>query len=201
MIHRARVVEKTGTARVADAPVGASSGSRRDRLKGEVSPGDASDRGASQNLYPLRQRCRSPGAGFQLPGARSHKNTSNLRWLPPVKSLRNRPRPSASPTPATAPPSNEQRPAVSWKPRGRRASRRPPPPPRRRPVALCSPTAGGCPSQHRTRIASSVGAPSARRGSWQAGAGSTPSPRRCPTPPPRRALLPSPLPPRRVLTP
>ena len=105
MIHRARVVEKTGTARVADAPVGASSGSRRDRLKGEVSPGDASDRGASQNLYPLRQRCRSPGAGFQLPGARSHKNTSNLRWLPPVKSLRNRPRPSASPTPATAPPS------------------------------------------------------------------------------------------------
>ena len=50
-----------GRARVADAPVGASSGSRRDRLKGEVSPGDASDRGASQNLYPLRQRCRSPG--------------------------------------------------------------------------------------------------------------------------------------------
>ena len=67
-------------------------------------PGATTPTGVAE-FISVTPKVQKPRRWFSAPGARSHKNTSNLRWLPPVKSLRNRPRPSASPTPATAPPS------------------------------------------------------------------------------------------------
>ena len=168
MIHRVRVVEKTGTVRVVDAPVGASSGGRRDRLKGEVSPGDASDRGASQNLHPLGRRCsrNTRRCLLALSKNEGQKQSFKTTWRPLVRSSRNRPRPSASPTPATAPPSSEQRPAVPWKRGGARIASS---------AAAAAPSAGGAVLSHCRGLPLPAPdadcfvrrRPSARRGSWQ----------------------------------
>ena len=200
MIHRARVVEKTGN-RARRRCTGGHGVARGppDRLPGDVSPGrrvlllvltcvrwGATWAWLSQRGQSHRKRIARYG-GLPLPRA-AHRaairiaptqaqlfRRNFLPWPPPAKSLRSRPRPCASPTPATAPPSKKAASRRTMKPRG---------------LPLPAPGAH-CFVRRRHVGAARI---------LQADAGCTPPPRRCPTPPPRRALL-LPPPPRRVLTP